>query len=90
MTDETTHNQTNVRELRGTVVSDKADKTVTVRVNRLKMNAKYKKQYTVSRKYAAHDPQNTYHVGDEVVIRLGRPRSKTKRWEVVSNVSNEQ
>lgn len=86
MTDETTTKKT-VRELRGTVISNKADKTVTVRVERLKMNQKYKKQFKVSTNYAAHDPENTYEEGDVVIIRLGRPRSKSKRWEVVGKVS---
>lgn len=79
---------TKTRQLRGTVVSDRMDKTVMVEVSRLKMNAKYKKQYKVSAKYAAHDPENAYHVGDKVIISETRPLSKTKRWTVVSKESD--
>ena len=71
------------RTLTGTVVSDKMDKTVTVKVDRLKMQPKYRKQYKVSAKYYAHDAENAYHPGDVVVIRETRPMSKTKRWVVV-------
>lgn len=87
MTTDQTTKTTQTRQLRGTVVSDRMDKTVMVRVSRLKMNSKYKKQYKVSDKYAAHDPENAYHIGDEVVIAESRPHSKTKRWTVVSKVS---
>ncbi|HXV26720.1 MAG TPA: 30S ribosomal protein S17 [Candidatus Paceibacterota bacterium] len=78
-------NQTGVRirTLRGTVVSDKMDKTIRVRVTRLKMNEKYKKQYKVSETYYAHDPENAYRTGETVTIRASRPLSKTKRWVVV-------
>lgn len=86
MPNENTTTKKNTRKLRGTVVSDAADKTVTVRVNRLKMNPKYRKQYKVSTRYAAHDADNAYHVGDQVVIRESRPQSKTKRWQVVGKV----
>jgi small subunit ribosomal protein S17 len=87
-TDNTTQT-TKIRQLRGTVVSDAMDKTVMVEVTRLKMNPKYKKQYKVSTKYAAHDPENAYHVGDKVIISASRPLSKTKRWTVVSRVSEQ-
>lgn len=84
-TDNTTQS-TKIRKLQGTVVSDRMDKTVMVKVTRLKMNRKYKKQYKVSTKYAAHDPENAYHVGDKVIISASRPMSKTKRWTVMSKV----
>lgn len=83
MADEPTTQTTQTRRLRGVVVSDRMDKTVMVEVSRLKMNPKYKKQYKVSTKYAAHDPENVYHVGDVVAIAESRPYSKTKRWVVV-------
>ena len=79
----TTKTAPKTRTLRGTVVSDKMDKTVVVKVNRLKMQPKYRKQYRVSAKYYAHDPENAYHAGDVVTIRETRPLSRTKRWVVV-------
>lgn len=75
------------RTLKGTIVSDKMQKTVVVAVNRLKMDAKYKKQYTVTAKYKAHDAEGKYHTGDVVVIRETRPLSKTKRWAVESKAN---
>lgn len=82
-TAQTTNTAGSTRTLRGTVVSDRMDKTVTVKVDRLKMQPKYRKQYKVSAKYYAHDPENAYHPGDVVIIRETRPLSKTKRWVVV-------
>ena len=71
------------RILQGTVVSDKAAQTVTVRVERKVMHPVYKKFIRQSKKYAAHDPQKHFKVGDSVRIRECRPISKTKRWEVL-------
>lgn len=72
------------RILRGTVVSDKADKTVTVLVERRVKHPIYKKFIRRSKKYAAHDEQNAYKTGDKVAIIECKPRSKTKTWEVVN------
>lgn len=72
------------RKLTGIVVSDKMDKTVVVRVDRVATHPKYRKQYTVSKKYHAHDPKNTYKVGEKVLIEATRPMSATKRWKVIS------
>ena len=72
------------RILLGTVVSDAADKTVTVRVERRVMHPLYKKFIRRSKKYAAHDPENRFKVGDEVRIQECRPVSKSKRWEVLA------
>src|SRR5215469_367791 len=71
------------RVLQGVVVSDKCDKTVTVRVERRVMHPVYKKFITRSKKYAAHDERNTCHTGDSVQIEESRPISKRKRWVVV-------
>jgi small subunit ribosomal protein S17 len=71
------------RILQGTVVSDKADKTVTVRVERRFTHPIYKKTVRSSKKYAAHDEQNKCKVGDVVKIIESRPVSKTKKWAVV-------
>ncbi len=73
-------------ELTGIVTSDKADKTITVTVQSRQTHPLYKKQYTVSRKYTAHDPKNQAKEGDKVTIREVRPISKTKTWELVEIV----
>ena len=72
------------RVLRGTVVSDKGDKTVIVQVERRVQHPQYKKYIRKKKKYAAHDPENRFHVGDTVSIRECRPISKTKTWEVLA------
>jgi len=64
----------------GVVVSDKMDKTVVVKIDRLKMHAKYKKKYKVSKKYKAHDGENKFKVGDKVMIMESKPISKDKKW----------
>lgn len=74
------------RRLHGIVVSDKMAKTVVVRVDRTKLNAKYKKRYTMSKKYKAHDEARQFHVGDQVMIEETRPISKDKRWRVVGKI----
>ncbi len=74
----------NGKTLRGTVVSDKMDKTIVVRVERFVKNPKYKKYQKISKKYKAHDENNTSKVGDAVTIRECRPLSKDKNFEVVT------
>ena len=64
----------------GVVVSDKMDKTVVVKIDRLKMNYKYKKRYRVSKKYKAHDAENEFKIGDKVEIVEVKPMSKEKKW----------
>lgn len=76
-------NENKKRELIGVVVSDKADKTITVKVETYKMNPIYKKRVKYSKKYAAHDGENQAHVGDKVRLVMTRPLSKTKRYELV-------
>ena len=70
------------RELIGVVVSDKADKTITVKVETYKKNPIYNKRVKYSKKYAAHDENNTAKVGDKVRLVATRPLSKTKRYEL--------
>ena len=72
------------RVLQGTVVSDKANKTVIVAVERRVMHPVYKKFIRRTKRYAAHDEANACKAGDLVFIRECRPISKTKRWEIVS------
>ena len=76
-------NENKKRELIGIVVSDKADKTITVKVETYKMNPIYKKRVKYSKKYAAHDEKNEAQVGDKVRLVMTRPLSKTKRYELV-------
>ena len=71
------------RTMQGTVVSDKADKTVTVSVERRIMHPVYKKIITQSKKFAAHDAENRCKEGDTVRIRECAPISKSKTYEVV-------
>ena len=75
------------RVLRGTVVSDKCDKTVIVRVERRFMHPLYKKYITRSKRYAAHDEDNRCKIGDQVSIRECRPLSRRKRFEVVAEAT---
>lgn len=71
------------RILQGVVVSDKADKTVTVRVERRFTHPIYKKTVRSSKKYTAHDEKNSFKIGDLVKIVESRPISKTKKWTVL-------
>jgi small subunit ribosomal protein S17 len=70
------------RTLVGTVVSDKMDKTVVVRVERLVQDERYKKYVRRYSRFLAHDEQNNCSVGDRVQIIEHRPLSKRKRWKV--------
>lgn len=69
--------------LKGTVVSDKMDKTVVVSVERVFQDPLYKKTVRRRKKYKAHDENNSCKVGDMVEIIESRPISKTKRWKVL-------
>ena len=71
------------RIMQGIVVGDKADKTVTVSVERRIMHPVYKKIITRSKKIAAHDAENRFKKGDSVRIRECAPVSKSKTFEVV-------
>ena len=71
------------RILQGVVVSDKQDKTVVVRVERQVMHPVYKKFVKKSKKYAAHDENNQFKVGDQVSIVESKPYSKTKTGTVL-------
>ncbi|MEK9130002.1 MAG: 30S ribosomal protein S17 [Patescibacteria group bacterium] len=70
------------RTFRGVVVSDKMDKTIVVRVDRIKAHPKYKKRYKVSKRYKVHDLENKYKTGDKVTFVECRPLSKEKKWRV--------
>ena len=70
------------RQLVGMVLSNKMDKTVTVRVERTVMHPVYKKYIRRRAKFPAHDAQNACSIGDRVLITESRPLSKSKRWRV--------
>lgn len=75
------------RILQGTVVSDKADKTVVVLVERRVRHPLYGKIVRQSKKYHAHDEANAIQAGDVVRIEECRPISKSKSWRVLEKVS---
>ena len=76
------------RLVTGTVVSDKMDKTIVIKVERTVPHLKYKKSMKKTTKLYAHDETNSCKIGDTVKIKETRPRSKTKTWEVIEVVSS--
>jgi len=70
------------RQMVGTVVSDKMDKTVIVLVERLVKHRLYNKYIRRRARFAAHDENNASHIGDKVLIIQSSPISKTKKWRV--------
>ena len=74
------------RVLTGTVVSDKTDKTVVVKVERRVKHAMYGKIIKRSKKYHAHDETNEYREGETVRIEETAPISKLKSWKVIERV----
>ncbi len=70
------------KTLTGIVTSDSRDKTITVTVTSRETHPIYGKQYTVNRKYTAHDEQNEAKIGDKVRIIETRPISKTKSFKL--------
>jgi small subunit ribosomal protein S17 len=68
------------RTITGTVVSDKANKTIVINVQMRKTHPLYKKQYTVNTKFMAHDEKNEAKVGDKVTVVECRPLSARKRF----------
>ena len=74
------------RVLSGTVVSDKGDKTVVVRVERRVKHPLYGKIIKLSKKYHAHDEANGYRIGEQVRIQECAPVSKLKTWEVLDRI----
>jgi len=70
------------RILQGTVVSDKGEKTIVVKVERAYLHPLFKKTIRRSKRYHAHDESNAIKVGENVRIRECPPKSKLKRWEV--------
>jgi len=75
-----------MRAKTGLIVSDKTDKTVTVVIARSKEHPIYKKKYSVSKKYQAHDEKNEYKTGELVEIIECRPISRNKNFKVVRKI----
>jgi len=73
------------RKLSGVVVSNKMAKTIVVQVDSVAVHPKYKKRYTVSKKYKVHDEKGQFQEDDKVSFVECRPISKDKRWRVVYN-----
>ncbi|MGO9971785.1 MAG: 30S ribosomal protein S17 [Solirubrobacteraceae bacterium] len=71
----------------GVVVSDKAEKTITVRIDVARRHRRYAKVVRTSTTVHAHDESNDAHIGDTVVVREARPLSRTKRWRLVEVVA---
>lgn len=74
--------------LTGEVVSKKTDKTVIVMVVRTYNHKLYGKTVRIRKKYAVHDPENRFVEGDVVWFRESKPHSKTKKMEVIYNISD--
>jgi len=83
---EPTQNTVRHQQKVGRVVSNKMDKTIVVIVESLKKHRIYKRTYKQTKRFHAHDEENTCQVGDIVRIEESRPLSKTKRWRLVEIV----
>ena len=72
------------RQLQGTVVSNKMEKTIVVKTERIKEHPKYRKRFKVYNKYKAHASGKQFSIGDVVIIEETRPISKDKKWMVLN------
>jgi small subunit ribosomal protein S17 len=76
----------NQKVRQGVVVSDKADKTITVRIDLARRHRRYQKIVRTSQTLHAHDEANDAHIGDTVTVREARPLSRLKRWRLIEVV----
>ena len=76
---------TNPRQLTGVVISDRADKTITVKVERKVKHPTYSKIMKRSTKVHAHDEANLARIGDVVTVQECKPYSKSKTWKLLSD-----
>ncbi len=74
------------KKLQGIVLSNKAEKTLTVSVKNIKKHSKYKKKYNTFKKYYVHDESNEVQEGDVIIFEMCRPLSKNKKWRVLENL----
>jgi small subunit ribosomal protein S17 len=77
-----------LKQREGVVVSDKMDKSITVRVYRRTRHPVYSKVISITKKHYAHDEKNEAKVGDRVRIIESRPRSRLKRWTLAEVISH--
>jgi len=73
-------------QLQGIITSNKMQKTVVVRVDRMTQDPKYKRRFKVSKKYKAHVENGEYNLGEKVIIEECRPISKDKKWKVIKRI----
>jgi small subunit ribosomal protein S17 len=71
----------------GVVVSDRADKTITVRIDIARRHRRYDKVVRTSNTLHAHDERNDAHTGDTVIVLESRPLSRSKRWRLVEVIA---
>ncbi|MDP3995634.1 MAG: 30S ribosomal protein S17 [bacterium] len=74
------------KQLTGTIISDKMQKTVVVKTERVKEHAKYKRRFRVHKNYKAHVESGEYKIGEKVVIEECQPLSKDKKWKVIKKI----
>lgn len=74
------------KQLQGIVISNRMQKTVVVKVERIKEHPLYKRRFKVHKKYKAHDEKGECRIGDKVIIEECRPISKEKKWRVVKKI----
>lgn len=74
------------KRLTGVVISNKMQKTIVVKVERMKEHQKYKRRFKVQKKYKVHDEKGEYKVGDKVLIEECRPQSKEKSWRAIQKL----
>lgn len=74
------------KTLKGTIVSDKMQKTLVVEVERIRKHPIYKKRYKIHKKYKAHNEKGEYRIGDKVMIEECRPISKDKKWRITKKI----
>ena len=78
----------NRRRVTGSVISDKMDKTIVVRVDRRSLHPLYRKYIVVSKKFRVHDGDNIAKTGDTVRIIESRPISKSKKWRLYQVINS--
>jgi small subunit ribosomal protein S17 len=81
------HGEGTQKVRQGIVVSDKADKTITVRIDVARRHRRYEKIVRTSQTFHVHDERNDAHAGDTVTVRECRPLSRTKRWRLVDVIA---
>ncbi len=72
-----------VKQFVGVVTSNKMEKTIVVKVERVKRHSLYGKRLKMHKNFMADDPNNDCNIGDKVLIRESRPLSKNKKWSLV-------